>query len=164
MLNKGTIFAGVTLLSLVVSFFLDRDKTVKGMRIGIKMFFSILNPYLNILILISVVMFFLSDSLVVKYLGPDSGIMGLVVAALIGSIALIPAFVTYPVASRLLSQGATYSVVAVFMSTLMLVGVLTLPLEIKYFGRKAALWRNALNFLASLAIGLLTGFLMGAIQ
>ncbi|PIN72610.1 permease, partial [Candidatus Woesearchaeota archaeon CG10_big_fil_rev_8_21_14_0_10_45_5] len=63
-------------------------------------------------------------------------------------------------AATLISKGASYGVVAVFMTTLMLVGVVTLPLEIKYFGKKAALLRNALNFVAALMIGLVVGWLM----
>jgi hypothetical protein len=36
----------------------------------------------------------------------------------------------------------------------MMVGVVTLPLEAKFFGMKPALARNALNFVGALAIGL----------
>jgi F0F1-type ATP synthase assembly protein I len=42
----------------------------------------------------------------------------------------------------------------------MMVGVVTLPLEIRYFGKKAAISRNALNFVAALIIGLCVGWLM----
>ena len=57
-------------------------------------------------------------------------------------------------------QGATYAVVAVFMTTMMMVGVVTLPLEIKYFGKKAAIARNILNLIAAITIGILMGWLM----
>ena len=42
--------------------------------------------------------------------------------------------------------------VATFMTTLMMVGVVTLPLEIKYFGRNVAIVRNVLNFFAAIVI------------
>jgi hypothetical protein len=38
--------------------------------------------------------------------------------------------------------------------------VVTLPLEIKYFGRKAAILRNAINFFAAIIIGICVGWLM----
>ena len=60
----------------------------------------------------------------------------------------------------LLKQGASYSTVAVFMTTLMMVGVVTLPLEIKYFGKKVAILRNLLNLLAAIVIGILIGIIL----
>ncbi len=43
------------------------------------------------------------------------------------------------------------------MTTLMMVGVVTLPLEIKYFGKKASIARNALNLIAAIIIGIVMG-------
>lgn len=154
------IFGLLTGISLLISFFLDKNKTFLGLKKGGKMLFNILHPFLNILILISIVLFFIPDSLIVQYLGANSGWYGFVIAAFVGSITLIPGFISYPLAATLLSQGATYSVVAVFMTTLMMVGVVTLPLEIKYFGKKAAITRNILNLIAAIIIGVLMGWLM----
>jgi len=151
------LFAGIV---LAISFALDKKKTVLGLKKGWKMLFNILHPFLNILILISVVLFFIPDSLIVKYLGANSGWLGFGIAAIIGSITLIPGFISYPLAATLLKQGATYSVVAVFMTTLMMVGVVTLPLEIKYFGKRAAILRNVFNFIAAIIIGIIIGWLM----
>jgi uncharacterized membrane protein YraQ (UPF0718 family) len=82
------------------------------------------------------------------------------IAALVGSITLIPGFISYPIASVLINEGASYTIVATFMTTLMMVGVVTLPLEIKYFGRKVAMLRNALNFIAAIIIGSFVGFIL----
>ena len=81
-------------------------------------------------------------------------------AAVIGSITLIPGFISYPIASVLIMEGASYAVVATFMTTLMMVGVVTLPLEIKYFGRSVAVLRNVLNFVAAVVIGTCVGFML----
>jgi uncharacterized membrane protein YraQ (UPF0718 family) len=59
----------------------------------------------------------------------------------------------------LIKQGASYTVVATFMTTLMMVGIVTLPLEIRYFGKKVAILRNALNFIIAIIIGLLVGLM-----
>ena len=79
------------------------------------------------------------------------------IAALVGSVTLIPGFISYPIAAVLIREGATYAVVATFMTTLMMVGVVTLPLEIAYFGRRAAILRNVLNFFAAIVIGACVG-------
>ena len=124
------------------------------------MFRNILAPFLNILIMVSVLLYLIPPSVISRYLGPDSGIMGLGIAAVVGSITLIPGFISYPIAAGLIKQGASYTVVATFMTTLMMVGVVTLPLEIKYFGRRAAITRNLLNFVAAIFIGLVVGLVL----
>jgi len=160
MLSNALIFGVVTGLSLLVSLIFDRKKTFLGLKKGWKMLFGILHPFLNILILISIALFFVPESVIITYLGEGSGLVGFAVAAAIGSITLIPGFISYPLAAALLKQGATYAVVAVFMTTLMMVGIITLPLEIRYFGKKAALWRNGLNLLAAIIIGIIIGWLL----
>jgi uncharacterized membrane protein YraQ (UPF0718 family) len=160
MFNNIIILGLLTGVILLLSFIRDKDKTVLGVKKGGKMLFNILHPFLNILILISIVLFFVPAPLIVHYLGANSGWFGFGLVAFIGSITLVPGIIAYPLAAALLKQGATYSVVAVFITTLMMVGVVTLPLEIKYFGKKAAIMRNTLNLIAAIIIGILMGRLM----
>jgi uncharacterized membrane protein YraQ (UPF0718 family) len=149
-----------TIFALVLSLFLDREKTIIGIKKGLKMFFNILPAFLNILIAVSVFLFIVPNEIIIRYLGKGTGFGGILVASLVGSVALIPGFVSYPLAAILLQQGASYSVVAAFVTTLMMVGVITLPLEIKFFGKRTALLRNALSFVGAIIIALLIGVLM----
>ena len=149
-----------TIFALVLSLFLDSQKTMVGIKKGLKMFFNILPAFLNILIAVSVFLFLVPNETIVRYLGKGTGFGGILVASLVGSVALIPGFVSYPLAAILLQQGASYSVVAAFVTTLMMVGVITLPLEIKFFGKRTALLRNALSFVGAIIIALLIGVLM----
>ena len=50
--------------------------------------------------------------------------------------------------------------IAVFISTLTTVGIVTLPLEIRYLGEKVALLRNILAFLFSFAVAAVTGLVL----
>ncbi len=127
------------------------------------MFQNVLLPFLNILILISVVLYFIPPDVISRYLGANSGVLGFSIAALVGSVTLIPGFISYPIAASLIEQGASYAVVATFMTTLMMVGVVTLPLEIRYFGKTVAITRNILNFVAAIIIGLVVGLILGLV-
>jgi len=160
MINNMIIFGAVTAISLLASLIFDKKKTLIGLKKGAKMFLGIAPPFLNILILVSVLLFFIPQEIIAQYIGPDSGALGFFIAAIVGSITLIPGFVSYPISAVLIAKGASYTVIATFMTTLMMVGVVTLPLEIRYFGKKAAISRNALNFVAALIIGLCVGWLM----
>jgi len=149
-----------TFFALVLSLFLDREKTMVGIKKGLKMFFNILPAFLNILIAVSVFLFLVPNETIVTYLGKGTGIGGILIASVVGSVALIPGFVSYPLAAILLQQGASYSVVAAFVTTLMMVGIITLPLEIKFFGKRAAFIRNTLSFVGAIIIALLIGVIM----
>jgi uncharacterized membrane protein YraQ (UPF0718 family) len=105
-------------------------------------------------------LYLVSPNVISQYLGAGSGVTGFSIAAVVGSITLIPGFISYPIAAGLIQQGASYAVVATFMTTLMMVGVVTLPLEIKYLGGRAALVRNSLNFAAALVIGVVVGIVL----
>jgi uncharacterized membrane protein YraQ (UPF0718 family) len=160
MRNNALYFIAFSICCSLVSFLLDREKTVLGFKKGLKMFKNILVPFLNILIIISFMLVVIPPQWIGKYLGAGSGPFGFMLAAVVGSITLIPGFISYPIAAGLLQQGASYGTVAVFMTTLMMVGVVTLPLEIKYFGKKVALLRNALSFIVAVIIGILIGIIL----
>jgi len=162
-MSDSLIFISVSAVLSLVSFILDRKKTIAGFKKGWNMFKNVLIPFLSILILVSILLYVIPPSVINRLLGSGSGALGFAIAAVVGSITLIPGFISYPIAAGLISQGASYAVVATFMTTLMMVGVVTLPLEIKYFGRRAAIARNVLNFFAAIVIGLLVGLILDVI-
>lgn len=147
----------LTLIALVLSLLADRRKTWAGIKKGLRMFINLLPALLNILILVSIFLYLLPKETLIKWLGHDSGWLGMAIAALLGSISLIPGFIAYPLGGILLKNGVSYRVIAVFITTLMMVGVLTLPLEAKYFGLKVSILRNALSFIGALLIGIVIG-------
>ena len=84
--------------------------------------------------------------------GANSGLLGIVLAGIVGSCSVIPGFVTFPLAKTLMENGAGLLQVIIFISTSVMVGVITLPLEIAYFGKKAAYVRNSLAVIFSFLI------------
>ncbi|HCE97370.1 MAG TPA: permease [Elusimicrobia bacterium] len=154
------IIFGLTFISFILSVFSDKKKTFSGIARGVKMFLAILPAILNVLILVSIFLFLVPQETIAGLLGKDSGFSGMMLAAVIGSISLIPAPISYPLAAVLVKCGVSYKIIAVFITTLMMVGVLTLPLEIKYFGVRVSLMRNALSFIGAIAIGALMGIFL----
>jgi site-specific recombinase len=76
-------------------------------------------------------------------------------------VTLLPGVVAFSTASLLLSSGAGYIQMAAFVQTLMMVGIVTLPMEIKYFNKKIAILRNAISFILSIGVAYLIGFILG---
>lgn len=152
------IFA--TILCLLISLVADKQKTLEGLKHGLKMFLNLLPALLTVLFLVSVFLYLIPEKAIMEYLGTGSGFPGVMTAALVGSISLIPGFVAFPMAGILVSRGVSYTVVAVFITSLMMVGIITLPLEIKYFGKRAAIMRNALSFFGAMIVGLMIGLFL----
>jgi uncharacterized membrane protein YraQ (UPF0718 family) len=157
---NAIIYISLCVLLCGVSFILDRKRTLEGIKKGLIMFRAMLLPFLNILVLVSLMLFVIPPEVISRYLGPESGLAGYAVAAVVGAVIFIPPFISYPIAAGLLQQGASYAVVATFMTTLIMVGVLALPIEIRYFGRRVAILRNILNFAAAIVVGLVIGLIM----
>lgn len=150
----------ITLAPLVISLLKDRNKTILGIKKGLVMFLNILPTIFNVLLLVSIFLFLIPNEIIIKWLGKDSGILGIGISAMLGSVALIPAFIAYPLASLLLKSGVSYQVTAIFITTLMMVGVLTLPIEVKCFGWRVSILRNLMSFIGAIIVGLIIGLLI----
>lgn len=143
---------GITIFLTAFSFYRDKKKTKMALKKAWKAFENILPEFLSVIVLIGIALAFLNPDVVSKIIGKQSGWFGVLLAAVVGAITLIPGFVAFPMAAMVLNNGAGLMQIGAFVSTLMMVGVVTLPLEIKYFGRKLALWRNGLAFVFSFLV------------
>lgn len=148
-------------LGLAVSFVKSRDKTKAAVKKAFKAFEGILPQFLVVLVLVAITLSVLDTATVSRFLGAGSGALGVLIASAVGAITLIPGFVAFPAAAALLEGGAGATQIAAFVSSLMMVGVVTLPMETKYFGRKAAVMRNLLAFGFSLVAALFVGWVVG---
>ena len=70
------------------------------------------------------------------------------------------AFVAFSLGDSLIKNGAGYAQVAALISTLTMVGFITLPLEAQYIGKKASYYRNLFAFLFSFIVALFIGGVM----
>lgn len=148
---------GVTVVLLGISFVKDKKKTALSLKRAWKMFINVLPQFAAILLLAGLLLVVVTPETIRQVIGAESGFAGMLITSLLGAIALIPALIAFPVAAELLNNGAGITQIAVFISTLTMVGFVTLPMEIKYLGKKAAVLRNVLAFLSAFA----TAFFIG---
>ena len=150
----------LTLILTLVSFLFDKKKTLKGIKKGLMQFVNILPTLLSVIILISIVLYFVSQEMLMEYLGRGAGIGAYFSAALIGAVAILPGFIAYPLAGILVKSGVSLAVIAVFITTLKMVGFLTIPIERRYFGLRVTLMRNLLSFAGALVVGSLMALII----
>ncbi len=151
----------VTVLALLISVIADRQKTYQAIKISYRKFINILPAFLTMLILVSIVLFLVPDKMISHYLGNKDKFIGLALACFFGSITLMPGFIAFPLCGILLKKGVSYMILSAFSTTLMMVGVLTYPIEKEYFGVKVTIIRNIISFIIALIVALSVGFFFG---
>ena len=144
-------------MGLLLSWAKSREKTREALLFFRRAFLSLAPSIVAIIWAIGFILTFLPSGYVLSTIGQNAGIMGVIVAAAFGSVVLIPAFIAFPLAASFLRQGADVRAIAAFVTTLVMVGVLTAPLEAKFFGKRFTLLRNSLSFVMALVIAFVMG-------
>jgi len=148
-------------LALLISVIADRNKTLTAIKISCKKLVKILPAFLTMLILVSIVLFLIPDKVISNYLGNNNKFTGIILASLFGSVTLMPGFIAFPLCGILLKKGVGYMVLSAFTTTLMMVGILSYPIEKKYFGIKVTIIRNLISFFIALIVALSIGLFYG---
>jgi len=151
------IFAGGC---LIFSFIKDRKKTKQSLLGAVKSFIRILPIVFIIIIFIGLLLGFVPHTQISRIAGEQAGFWGVFLIALVGAIIHIPSLIAFPLADSLLKGGASVTVAAVFITTLTMIGTVTLPLEIKELGKKVALLRNGISFIIAIIIALIMGVIL----
>ncbi|MBO8168920.1 MAG: permease [Thermoanaerobacteraceae bacterium] len=157
---NSTILYTIALVFLFLSFVKDRQKTKMALLKAWKSFTKLLPEVLAIMIFVGISLAVLSPDTISKLIGSESGLLGIIIALIGGSFTLIPSFVAFPLAVSLLNGGAGYAQIAALVSTLMSVGIVTLPTEIKYFNKSTAILRNFMSFVVAIIFTLVIGEVM----
>jgi uncharacterized membrane protein YraQ (UPF0718 family) len=153
----------IAIALLILSFFSNKNKTIMALKKAWMSLANILPKFLGVICLVGIMLAFFDEQAISQILGKESGIIGTIIASVVGSVTLIPGFVAFPTAKILLDNGAGYTQIAVFVSTLMMVGIMTIPIEIEYFGKKVTLVRNISAFLFSFIVAFFVGHIAGGL-
>lgn len=138
----------------------DRAKAFQALRVAARSFAGILPSMLAIVGLIGLLLSVVPPHVISRYLGQGAGWWATAFAALIGAVMYIPSVVGFPLAASLLRGGAGTATIAAFLTALVMVGTVTLPLEVRHLGKRLALGRNLLSLLFSLAIAVMMGVVL----
>lgn len=78
------------------------------------------------------------------------------IGSLIGSLSAGNAITSYIIGGELLSQGVSLFAITAFIVAWVTVGIIQLPAEAAFFGRKFALARNLISFILAFLVSLAT--------
>ncbi len=160
-INYTVVFINsAAVLGLIISFYRNKQKTRQALKIALKGFIKMAPAILILLILVGLVMGFFKPEVISSLLGDQSGVLGIVLASIAGAILMIPSLIAFPLTASLVESGASIMVAAAFITTLTMIGFVTLPIEIKEMGKKLTLLRNGISFIIAVVIALLMGALL----
>ncbi len=154
------IINAISLGWLIFSVVKSKEKTKKSLKIAFKTFIKIIPLVVIIIVFIGFLLGFIPSNFISNIIGDKAGFWGIMVTAVLGSVLFIPALISFPLAASLLDGGASVMSVAAFITTLTMVGIVTLPLELRELGKKTTILRNVLSFIFAVAIAILMGVIL----
>jgi uncharacterized membrane protein YraQ (UPF0718 family) len=149
-----------TLAFLLFSFFKDKQKTMKALKMAFSMGKGMAGSILSIIFLIGLVLTLIPPQNIAEFIAKQSVIAATVLSAAVGALTLVPAFIAFPLVGTLVSAGVGVIPAVAFLTTLTMVGAVTIPLEKREFGLKFAAVRNSLSFVFAVIIALVMGVIL----
>jgi len=150
-------FYGTAVGLMILSAIKDMNKTKKALQKAYKSFMKLMPAIIPLFLFLGISLTLVSQETISKALGEQSGIMGIAIGGILGSIMMMPSFVAFSLGEGLLNSGAGYPQVAIFVATIMAVGLTSLTVEINYFEKKFTLLRNMMAFVAALVFTIVIG-------
>jgi len=138
---------------------IDPEKTWKALQSGMEIFVSALPIIIAVFGLVGLTQAWISRERVSQMVGQESGLSGLLIAVLCGTILIGPAYIIFPLLMSLHQQGARWAVIATVLAAYT-VKIPMIPLEVLFLGWKFSLVRGALTLMFAIPMGLLLEKLM----
>jgi uncharacterized membrane protein YraQ (UPF0718 family) len=149
-----------TLIFLAFSFLKNKTKTKQALKMAFGMGKGMVASILSIIFAIGLILTIMPPMEIAGFVGKQSVLLATIVAALFGTITLVPAFIAFPLVGTLVDAGVSVVPAVAFLTTLTMVGLVTFPLEKREFGTKFTAVRNGFSFLFAILIALAMGVII----
>ncbi|WP_319203267.1 permease [uncultured Ilyobacter sp.] len=144
-LIKRYKFFTITLLILIALFFVNHEMGVKAVGITVYSLKEMVLVIPPVFILLGLLDNWVPKETMVKYMGEDSGIKGVVLALFIGSAAAGPLYGAFPVAAVFMKKGVKFSNVIVFLGAWSTTKIPMFLFEMASLGSKFAFSRLVID-------------------
>ena len=160
-----TIIMAILAFVLVFAGYLrGRGEEITGIRTALSQMIELLPLLFFSFLVAGLMQTFLTRELMARWIGPESGLRGILIGALAGSLAPGGPYVSMPLAAGFLRTGASIGTMVAFMTGWSLWGVTRMPIEIGIMGWKFVLFRLSSTFFFPPLAGVIAQILFGRIK
>ncbi len=149
----------ITCVLYLFAFAVAPQRAINALSSGGQLFASVLLLILSVFGLIGILQVWISRELIVRLLGREGGLKGLLIAALCGTLLIGPAYIIFPLLMSLKQQGARWAVIAIVLGVYA-VKIQMIPVEVGFLGWQFSLARALITIALAIPTGLLIEALM----
>ena len=160
-MRAGQIYLIVAMALMAISYIKEKQKTKEALKATFKILYTIMPVLIFVFVLMGLIQAYVSRETIAAILGKQTGIVGIIYAELVGSVALFLPPAVFPFGGYLHDNGAAYGPIAGFVFTAILIGVTTLPLEFKLLGKQFTIARNIFTFVIAFFLAFFMGGVLG---
>ncbi|MEG0295322.1 MAG: permease [Clostridium sp.] len=150
----------ITLISGIIITFINHTIGFKIFESASDNLIQMLQVLPPIMILLGLVDIWVPKEILMKYMGDNSGITGIIISILIGSIAAGPMYAAFPFTLVLLRKNVKFSNIIIFMNAWCVTKISTLLFEISALGFEFTMARFIINLPGIIIMGLLINWLL----
>ena len=158
-LYKRYLFFISMLCLTIVIFFIDNNIGLKAFSIANDSFLQMLGVLPPIMLMLGLMDVWIPRDILMKYMGNNSGLFGIFLAMLIGSLAAGPMYAAFPFTAVLMKKGVKFSNIIIFLNAWCVTKFSTLLFEIGALGYKFTFYRLIINISGVIIMGYLVDYL-----
>ncbi|HUU39311.1 MAG TPA: permease [Desulfatiglandales bacterium] len=140
------IMGSLAVILLAIGYYKGQGQHIIGLKTGLNMTVEILPLLIFAFIVAGMVQVILPQQLVLKWVGVESGMRGILIGTVAGGLTPGGPYVSLPIIAGLLRSGASVGTMVAFLTGWSLWAVSRLPMEVGILGWKFTLIRLASTF------------------
>ena len=156
---KGIKFLFFVIIIHIVIFLFDNQNSSLSLSKSYELLLKLLPIFVMIIVITTLINYFLKPKSIMKHFGKDSGVKGWVYSSLGGIVSHGPMYVWYPMLSQLKQNGLKDGLLVTFMYTRS-IKIPFIPIMIDYFG----VLFTVILFIYIIIGGFLQGMLIEALK
>lgn len=151
-------FTVILLTVLIIVIIFQTNTGMKAFNNTKDSFMQMLSVLPPIMVLLGLMDEWVSRESMMKYMGDDSGVMGIAIAIGFAAFAAGPMYAAFPFTAVLLKKGVKFTNVIIFMNAWCVIKISTLLFEISSLGYKFTFYRLIIDFVGVIVMGYLVNY------
>lgn len=158
-LNRYKVFLILT-ISLFILIIFKNDLGINIFNNAKDSFIQMIEVLPPIMLLLGLMDEWVSRESMMKYMGEDSSVLGIVLSIALAAFAAGPMYAAFPFTAVLLKKGVKFSNIIIFMNAWCVIKISTLLFEVSALGYKFTFYRFLIDLVGVIVMGYLVDYIV----